>query len=402
MRTAAELVADFLKPEPVPESGIERATQIMRSGKMFRYLAKTPEDSEVSLLERDFARLMGTKYALAVNSASSAIMLSLRAAGAMIGEKILVPGFTFTAVPGAITNIGATAVIVETNSDYRIDIQDLEAKITPMTKILLLSHMRGQIADLDSILEICEKYGLTLIEDAAHGLGAKWRGKPVGSFGKIGCYSFQSAKIVNAGEGGMLTTNDPEIMAKAVIMSGAYEKLHEKHFWSKDLEPHFVKYRKILAPYNMRMNEYTAAIARPQLDEIARKAYIYRENYAYLTERLEKAELVIELPKSSIEEERAPDSIQFRLLGFSEKQLWLFVNAVAKTGLPLAVFGADEHNARVPWNWRYLGSTPEAPKTRGYLATACDMRLPSSLAKEHLDYLADTIIEAIEIAAAQP
>jgi len=387
-------VQAFHAPEPVPAEGIARAVDIMRTGKMFRYLTKWPDGSEVSLLERDFAKMLGVKYALGVNSCSSAIMIALRAAGAQIGEKVLVPAFTFTAVPSAIVNVGAIPTLVEINSNYRVDVDDLSQKISPETKIFLLSHMRGQISDINAVTELCDWYKITLVEDAAHGLGAWWKGKPVGSFGKVGCFSFQSAKIVNAGEGGMLTTNDPEIMAKAVILSGAYEALHEKHFWAEDLHKYFIRWRKLLPLYNMRMNEYTAAIVRPQLITIQAKADVYRDHYRYLTEKL-RAEPRIELPDEDARELRAPDSIQFRVKHFDLAQMRRFVEAVKKTGIPLSAFGADEENARCPWNWGYLGNVPDVPLTRAYLAGACDMRLPSTLTEEHLDYLANAVLTAI-------
>jgi perosamine synthetase len=386
--------AFFESPEPVPPGGAARAAEIIAGGRMFRYLAHGPEDSEVALLERDFAELIGAKYALGLNSCSSAILLALRTLGAKHGTKILVPAFTFTAVPSAIVNLGAVPVVVESNADYRIDINDLRRKINGDTKLLLLSHMRGQISDLDSILEICEQHGIAIIEDAAHGLGSVWNGKPVGSFGKVACFSFQSNKIVNAGEGGMLTTNDPKLMSVAIIGSGAYEKLHERHFSNAELSESFHHYRKLVPLYNMRMTEYQAAIVRSQLAGIEEKAKVFRANYDYLVNRLEESGRV-QLPAQNPRELRAPDSIQFRLTGFNEPQMIRFMQLVRDTGLPLSAIGVDKDNARVPWNWHYVGATPECPETRRHLLGACDIRLPSTLQEEHLDYLADSVLAAI-------
>jgi len=385
---------DFSQSEPVPEEGIKRAVEIMRSGQLFRYLQSKPEDSEVALLERDFANLMGAKYALAVNSCSSAIVIALRTAGAHVGSQILVPSFTFTAVPSAIVNIGAIPVVIETNANYRVDIDDLKKKITPETRIFLLSHMRGNTSDMDAIMEICGENGITVIEDAAHGLGCKWDGRLVGSFGVAGCFSFQSNKIINAGEGGMLTTNDPKIMAQAVILSGAYERLHEKHFWSGELNEHFRHYRKLLPLFNMRMTEYAAALVRPQLPLVEERSATFRKNYAYLVAKLSVSKS-IELPSQDARELRAPDSIQFRVKGFSPEQMRRFMREVRATGLPLSAFGADEDNARVPWNWQFIGNAPDVPMTKANLANACDMRLPSTLTDAHLDFLAETVLAAI-------
>ena len=386
---------DFLRGEPVPSEGIRRGTAIMEGGPLFRYSHSNPQDSEVSLLERDFARFMGTNFALAGNSCSSMIVLALRTADVGIGTKVLVPSFTFTAVPSAIVNIGAIPLVVECNSDYRVDIDDLEKKITPDTKVFLLSHMRGNTSDMDAIMDICGRNGIAVVEDAAHGRGCKWKRKLVGSFGSAACFSFQSNKIVNAGEGGMLTTDDPKVMAQAVILSGAYERLHEKHFWGKELENLFVQYRKLLPLYNMRMTEYTAALIRPQLHLINERSRIFRDNYTYLTSKLAVSE-TIQLPFQDKRELRAPDSIQFRLKGFSRDQMTRFMETVRANGLPLSAFGADKDNARVPWNWQYIGNAPEVPMTRVNLANVCDMRLPSTLTKAHLDFVAETVLAAID------
>ncbi|MGA9602952.1 MAG: aminotransferase class I/II-fold pyridoxal phosphate-dependent enzyme, partial [Methyloceanibacter sp.] len=143
----------------------------MRTGKLFRYSDSQPEDSEVAWLEHDFAEYLGSRHALAVNSCSVAIELALIACGVEPGSKVLVPGFTFTAVPSAIVMLHAIPVFVECTEDYRLDIDDLRRKITSETRVLLLSHMRGHISDMDAITELCTAHGVTLIEDAAHALG---------------------------------------------------------------------------------------------------------------------------------------------------------------------------------------------------------------------------------------
>jgi len=178
--------ADFTQLDPVPPEGIERAVAIIRTGKLFRYSDSQPEDSEAALLERDFAEYLGVRHALAVNSCTAAIELALVACGVEPGSKVLVPGFTFTAVPSALVILHAIPVLVECNEDYRLDIDDLRRKITPETKILLLSHMRGHISEMDAIAQLCAVHGVTLIEDAAHALGGRWRGKQIGSLGQGG------------------------------------------------------------------------------------------------------------------------------------------------------------------------------------------------------------------------
>lgn len=387
--------ADFHRPDPVPEEAIKRAESIMRSGEMFRYSGK-PESSEILLLEKEFAKYIGAKYALGLNSCSSAIFLALIACGVKKGDKILMPAFTFTAVPSAIIHMESEIIPVECNNNYRVDIEDFKIKAAQSgAKVFLLSYMRGQTSDLDEIQKICKANKITIIEDAAHALGNRWRGKKLGKFGRVSCFSFQSNKIINSGEGGMLVTDDPEIIAKAVYLSGAYEKLPEKHFLDPQTKKYFNKYQDKFALYNMRATNLMGAIVRPQLRIVEAKAKVYRAHYDYLVKKLSESKF-ISVPDVDPRETRVPDSIQFRLNGFSAKEINLFGEYAKKAGVPISAFGADKNNARSFWNWKYANKFPELPITRKSLMNACDMRLQHPLTEAHLDYLAEVILGAVE------
>ena len=177
----------------------------------------------MALLERDFAQLLGSRYALAVSSCSAALFLSLKALDLPRGARVLIPAFTFAAVPSAIVHADCTPVLVEVGADYRIDLADFARKV-PGADAVMISHMRGHTSDMDQILAMADASGIPVIEDAAHSLGTVWAGRNIGTLGKIGCFSFQSYKLINAGEGGIMVTDDPELAARAVIMSGAYEE----------------------------------------------------------------------------------------------------------------------------------------------------------------------------------
>ncbi len=383
--------ADFTQLDPVPPEGIERAVAIMRTGRLFRYSDSQPEDSEAALLERDFADYLGVRHALAVNSCTMAIELALIACGVEPGSKVLVPGFTFTAVPSAIVMLHAIPVLVECTENYRLDIDDLRRKITPETKILLLSHMRGHISEMDAIAQLCAVHGITLIEDAAHALGGRWRGKQIGSFGKAGCFSFQSNKVINAGEGGMLTTDDDEIIVKATYLSGAYEMNYKKHFTRSPL---FEEFAGTLPARNARMTNLTAAVARPQIGLLEEKGQRYRQMYAYLKREL-TATKRIEFPQEYPQETRIPDSIQFKVPGYNAPQMQTFVERVRESGLPLAGF-AERYNARAFYNWHYLGENmPDLPRTKKAIENTCDMRLPSRLQEVHLAYIVAVVRSAL-------
>ena len=148
---------------------------------------------------------------------------ALRACGVMPGDKVLANAYTLAPVPGAIHNVGAQPVLIDIDANYHIDMQDLETKAAATkARYLLLSHMRGHIADMDRLADICERHDICLIEDCAHTMGASWRGIKSGNFGKAAAFSTQTYKHMNSGEGGFLTTNDPHAAARAVVSSGSY------------------------------------------------------------------------------------------------------------------------------------------------------------------------------------
>ncbi|MHB8710589.1 MAG: DegT/DnrJ/EryC1/StrS family aminotransferase [Minisyncoccota bacterium] len=385
---------DFHRPDPVPEDAIQHALEVMRSGEMFRYSGDSAL-SDTLLLEQEFAAYVGTKYALGVNSCSSAILLALMACGVKRGDKVLMPAFTFTAVPSAIVHAGAEIIPVECNNNYRVDINDFRTKaVSSGAKVFLLSYMRGHISDLDAIQTICREHDIMIIEDAAHALGNRWRGKLLGGFGRAACFSFQSNKIINAGEGGMLVTNDPEIIVQAIYLSGAYERLPHKHGLSPDHAEHLIKHQDQLALFNMRASNLMSAIVRPQLRTLEEKIKIYQKHYQYLVARLAASEQ-IEVPKEDEREVRIPDSIQFRVRGLSTNQISTFWEHVKKSGLPFAAFGADKNNARAFWNWGYAKNLPPLPLTRESLMNTFDMRLSYALTERHLDYLTDIVLDAL-------
>lgn len=210
--------------EPIPHEARAEIDALLASGDLFRYTASAEQPAPVTLLEEEFANLMGARFALALNSCSSAIFLSLKALGVQPGDRVLIPAFTFAAVPSAVVHAGAVPVLVEVGDNYRIDIDDFAAKLGTDIRAVVISHMRGHTSDMDAIMALTDAAGIPVVEDAAHSLGTTWGGRNIGTIGKVGCFSFQSYKLVNGGEGGVLITDDEEVIARAVVMSGAYER----------------------------------------------------------------------------------------------------------------------------------------------------------------------------------
>jgi dTDP-4-amino-4,6-dideoxygalactose transaminase len=381
--------------EPIPEAARAEIDRLLASGDLFRYTAT--EASPVALLEQEFAALLGVRFALAVSSCSAALFLSLKALGLPRGARVLIPGFTFAAVPSAVLHADCEPVLVEVGADYRIDLADFEAKLDGAGAILI-SHMRGHTSDMDAIMAAAEARDLPVIEDAAHSLGTTWGGRNIGTIGRVGCFSFQSYKLINAGEGGILVTDDPDLVARAVIMSGAYE-----HNWKKHAVLHdaFGRWQNLLPLYNMRMQNLSAAVIRPQLAELARRVRDGRANHDHVAARLNASGLM-SVPAPLGPELRAPDSIQFNLLGFDDAETRAFQVAAKARGVAVQVFGMSEDNARAFWNWRFLGEVPELPKTRAMLMRACDCRLPARLTRPELDFIADVLIDAAVEARCTP
>jgi len=377
--------------EPIPEAARQEVEALLASGDLFRYTAPLGQPSPVTLLEKDFAALMGVKYALALNSCSSAIFLGLAALDIGPGDQVLIPGFTFAAVPSAVIHAGAQPILVDVADNYRIDLDDFRAKLTPQIRAVVVSHMRGHTSDMDAIMALCADMDVPVLEDAAHSLGTLWQGKKIGTLGKVGCFSFQSYKLVNGGEGGILITDDDDVIARAIIMSGAYEHNWQKHLIGANT---FARYQNALPLFNLRMNNLSAVVIRPQLAEIPRRVRDGRANHDYVARRL-NASPWLSVPPALPQEQRAPDSIQFNLVGFTDQEARDLIRASADEGAPISIFGLHADNARAFWNWKFIGNIPALPKTRAMLMRACDMRLPARLNRAQLDTIADAVLASV-------
>jgi len=186
---------EFTRQEPIPEEGIRRAVELMQSGRLHRYNTAAGEASEVALLEKEYAAYVKSKFCAAFNSCGSSIYVALKSVGVRAGDRVLCNAFTLAPVPGATETTGAKTVLVEITPDYTVDLDDLAQKAEQSrAKYFLLSNMRGHIADMDRVFAICEHYGISLIEDCAHTVGCRWGDRPVGTFGKAGCFSTQTYK----------------------------------------------------------------------------------------------------------------------------------------------------------------------------------------------------------------
>ncbi|MEM6595705.1 MAG: DegT/DnrJ/EryC1/StrS family aminotransferase [Pseudomonadota bacterium] len=382
----------FTQQEPIPEAGIAAAMAVLQHGRLHRYNLAEGEQGETALLEQDFAALTGAKYALAVASGGYAMGCALRALGVGPGDKVLSNGFTLAPVPGAIASVGAEPVFVEVTEGLVIDLADLEAKVASSgAKTLLLSHMRGHLVDMDALMAICDAGGVQVIEDCAHTMGASWRGTPSGRHGVIGCYSCQTYKHVNSGEGGFLVSDDAEAMARAILLSGSY-MLYERHLAAPAPEV-FERVKWDTPNISGRMDNLRAAILRPQLKLLEAQVEAWNVRYLSVEQGLRNCPglQVIERPDDG---RFVGSSIQFLLPGYPPAQIEGFVAGCAARGVELKWFGAAEPKAFTSRydSWRYA-TAQKLPQTDRVLAGLIDMRLPLTFSLEDCKLIARIIAD---------
>ena len=388
----------FTQQEPIPEAGIEAALRVMRGGRLHRYNVIEGEVAETALLEEDFAAFTGAKYALAVASGGYAMGCALRALGVQPGDKVLTNGFTLAPVPGAIAAVNAEPVFVEVTEDLTIDLDHLARLLaTGDAKVLLLSHMRGHICDMDLLMQICDGAGVKVVEDCAHTMGGAWKGVPSGRHGTMAAYSTQTYKHMNSGEGGFLTSDDPELMARAIILSGSY-MLYARHRAAPPPEA-FEQVKWVTPNVSGRMDNLRAAILRPQLADLPRQVDRWNALYRAVEEGLRNTPglKVIDRPE---EESIVGSSIQFLLPEFSVGQIAAVQKACGARGVELKWFGGAEPVAFTSRydSWRYA-SPQSLPNTDRILSGLMDMRLPLTFSVEDARLIAGIIAEEVRSTA---
>ena len=255
---------------------IKAVEKVLKSG----WLVEGPNVKE---FEKQMADFIGTKYAVALNSCTSALHLSLAAIGVREKDEVIVPSFTFPATANPVICQGGKPIFAEVDEVYHnIDPAEIEKKITERTKAIIPVHYAGHPADMNPIVEIAEKHDLAIIEDAAEALGAEYKGEKVGSIG-IGCFSFYPTKNITTGEGGMITTNDEDIDRIARMMRG--HGVH-KGTWFREKEKEPWERIQVELGYNFRMTDIQAAIGLVQLSKLETMNRKRISHANYLTKRI--------------------------------------------------------------------------------------------------------------------
>lgn len=299
---------------------IEHLTQVIKSGKWGSLHGSMTED-----FEKKYAAYQHAKHGICVNSGTTALRIALTAADIDTGDEVLVPAYTFIASASAIVEAGGIPIFVDIDpKTYNIDVASAEAAITEKTRGIMPVHFAGRPADMDAVMAMAEKHDLIVVEDAAQAWGAEWKGTRVGAIGAAGCFSFQSSKNINAGEGGIIVTND-DMVAK-MCRSHANCGRSEDGEW----------YEHFYFGGNSRITELQAAVLHAQFDRYDDLKAIRQENLAYLNSQLRDIDGVQPMAGDDRITAHAAHLYIFRYQKdqFADKSKLSFIDALRKEGIP--------------------------------------------------------------------
>ncbi len=247
----------------IGEEEEKEVLDVIRSKYLFRYgdIKDPAFKKKVYTLEQEISGKFHTKHSLAVSSGTSALIVAMTAAKIGPGDEVIVPGYTFIASISSIIACGAVPVLAEIDDSLTLDPKDVENKISSKTKAILAVHMLGNPCNLDALKAIADSHGIMLIEDAAQAFGGMYKGNYLGTTGKIGIYSFNIFKVINAGDGGMVVTNDTDLYKTAFSF---HDQGHLPNRTGVE-----VGNRSVIGQ-NFRMNELTAAFLIAQFRKLDR------------------------------------------------------------------------------------------------------------------------------------
>ena len=249
----------------IGEEEVRAVTEVLRSGKLV-------QGEKVEEFEKGFSGYVGTKFAMAVSSGTAALQIGLQSMGIQKGDEVIVPPFTFAATANAVIHCGATPVFTDIDPrTFNIDPGKIGEKVTDKTRAVVCVHLYGQPCEMDPIARLCKSANADLVEDAAQAVGAEYRGRRVGTFGRISAFSFYATKNLTTGEGGMILTGQKDLVEKVRMIRNQGQG---------------EQYRHEIISYNFRMTDIQAAIGIEQLKRIAGLNRKRLENAKFLTDSL--------------------------------------------------------------------------------------------------------------------
>lgn len=274
----------------------KQVNEVLETGVLMRYGFDGMRNNrwKAKQFETEFANRMGSDYCQLVSSGTAALTVALAAAGIGAGDEVIMPTFTFVATFESILAIGAVPILVDIDDTLTLDPKAVEAAITPNTKCIMPVHMCGSMADLDALKSICDSHNLILLEDACQAIGGTYKEKCLGSYGDLGCFSFDYVKTITCGEGGAVITNNPNFAQNA----DQYQDHGHDHIGNdRGAENHS------FMGYNFRISELNAAVGLAQLDKLDGILRVQKEHYDILREAFETIEEVTfrRVPEGGVE-----------------------------------------------------------------------------------------------------
>lgn len=324
----------------------EAVIEVLRSKRLFRYYGPGETQSKVLEFESQFAKRMGTEYSLGVNSCTHALMISLLAAGVQPGDEVIIPAYTFVATAAAVIAANAIPVLAEIDDSFTISPESIEKNISEKTRAIIPVHMRGVSCDMDRIMEIAARYNIKVVEDTAQACGVSYKGKPLGSIGDAGCYSFQFHKIITAGEGGAIVTNNTDFINRAKVLHDTGAN------WRNDDTMEEGKDYSIFPGYNCRMSEITGAILSVQLQKLNLLLSTMKRHASAIRQAISSIPGVT-LRRLNDDNGNAGICVMFTLAN-REKTQWV-AQALKAEGLLAGTMGSKEvPNWHIYSHWKHL------------------------------------------------
>ncbi len=362
------------------EAEQEAVLETLRS----KWISTGPRNAE---FEKKFAEMLNVKHAVALSNCTVALHMALLLNDIRPGDEVICPSLTFVATVNAIRYVNAIPVFVDVKSmeDLTIDPDDIEKKITPRTKAIMLMHYGGFACDMKRILALAEKHKLKVIEDACHGPLSEYEGKKLGTFGSVGCFSFFSNKNISTGEGGMIITDDDAIYNKAKLL-----RSHGMTSLSFDrAKGHSTEYDVIELGYNYRMDDIRAAIGIVQLDKLPGDLAIRAELRTRYEKNLEDVEEVI-IPFKGYKYFTSDYIFPIVLQNSTGERRNRVREHLAAAGIQTSVHYPAVHRFSI-----YREYATSLPNTEYVADNLVTLPMFSKLTPEQVDYICKTLKEAL-------
>ncbi|MCD6431250.1 DegT/DnrJ/EryC1/StrS aminotransferase family protein [Candidatus Bathyarchaeota archaeon] len=359
----------------IGEEEIEAVVKVMKSGVITHGLGAGPM---VTKFEKAFARFVKAKHAIAVNSGTAALHLAVTAAGIKQGDEVILPSFTFVSTAEVVAMNRAKPVFVDINPEtYNVDPEKIGKIVTKKTKAIISVDLYGLPCDMKVIREIADKHGLAIIEDAAQAHGATYKGKPVGVFSDMACWSFYASKNMTTGEGGMVTTNSDETAEKLRALRSHGEK---------------EKYKSLMLGHNYHMPEIQAAIGCVQLKKLPKFLAKRRENARRLTAKL-KENNKLQLPKEPKGYRHSWYLYTVRLKNAKKMRRDKIVEKLHKRGIGAEVYYRNPIHL-MPY-YRKFGKY-KLPETEKAANQVFSLPVHPGVTKEQTDFIAESVLEILK------